>query len=189
MRNNKFDHFNHRKPYKATRRAFLASTMALPFVPATWTAPIVQSVLLPAHAQTSPSCPASDVIPGREFTCEDSNTCVQFRYSLEEGCLVREDGSCTAPSPEASGVRMEFTNEEPAANFTNLLEIEISTDSGNESTSIACDATGVDGTESSEHQLGLDVEGVPYVATFIIGSRDEPDLVSVFVSDITVAPA
>jgi len=76
-----------------TRRRLLAggvvSAFTVPLLPDQWTHPVVQSVLLPAHAQTSP-CETSLELPGCEVSCSDEIGEEFRRYLItvsDDGCL------------------------------------------------------------------------------------------------------
>jgi hypothetical protein len=68
-------------------------------IPALWTAPVVQSVLLPAHAQTSgiePSeCLTSVQVPGCTARCSDADFVELLIFSVDvvDGCLVVQQES------------------------------------------------------------------------------------------------
>ena len=54
-------------------------------VPAVWAKPIVDSVLLPAHAQTSSTCPSQFTIPGESLTCASPlQTATSIRYWIDD---------------------------------------------------------------------------------------------------------
>lgn len=192
MRINKSGHPNTDKRHKAARRSLLIGTTALPFVPTTWTAPVVQSVLLPAHAQTSPdgdsvaACSLTDIIPGQEFACADEEFCVAYSYTLEEGCLIRNPVDCNGPSENVVIIRASY--EEGEGNRQELT-ICLSGDPLVGSTSCQFQYCDDDPSDNDQFpvEVQLTIDGVPYNASGTLGRTEVPP--SVFISDITVAPA
>lgn len=60
---------------KSERRKLLAAlgiTGASAYLPTSWTKPVVESVILPAHAQTTPSAPGTQTISRLTFTYSDT---------------------------------------------------------------------------------------------------------------------
>lgn len=59
----------------STRRRLIQGSVlagsALPFLPGRWSHPIVQSVVLPAHAQTSPACDHELTLRSYTISCSD----------------------------------------------------------------------------------------------------------------------
>lgn len=84
----------------STRRRLLTGSvvtgLTLPVLPGKWSRPVVQSVLLPAHAQSSPPCPTTATIEGCSFRCDDTSPHPDTRHRIsvsEEGCIVVEPAS------------------------------------------------------------------------------------------------
>lgn len=189
MRNNGSDRTSPDNRHRTTRRGLLVATTAVPFLPATWTAPVVQSVLLPAHAQISgppdvEECLVTDVIPRREFECSDSETCEQFSYSLEGGCLVRTEEPCTGTEPAAGALQIVWrpgTSESPGVELGVLVQVAAEPVGVGE-----CDSGGASTTPTQFRTITI--SGEQYQVSFTVG-RTGDDPPTFFVSDITVAPA
>lgn len=85
----------------STRRRILTggivTGLTLPVLPGKWSRPVVQSVLLPAHARTSPSpCLTTLDLPGCSVSCNDDDDIeVESTFQIavsEEGCLLVTPG-------------------------------------------------------------------------------------------------
>jgi len=95
------------RPASARRRALstgLAAGVTSLFLPGQWTRPVVQSVLLPAHAQSSPGGCTVELAVGCEGNCETSRVCRLVTFRCEDNCVTFdvEDVECETdpPSPE-----------------------------------------------------------------------------------------
>ncbi len=85
-----------------TRRRFLnkatygaCTTTALVSVPELWVKPVVQSIIIPAHAQTSTDdsstttpCPDSVTIDGGTWYCSSADSFTTTSFGRSNGCIV-----------------------------------------------------------------------------------------------------
>ena len=91
----------------------VAAGVTAPFIPSSWTRPLVESVLLPAHAQTSPDDEGcrDDVFPGCEICCTagtGSQSTALVR--LVEDCIeVTSDDVPTFVEPPEGEIRVACT--------------------------------------------------------------------------------
>ena len=172
-------------PHASARRRIIAGGVAagaaaLLTLPAQWTRPVVQAILVPAHAQsTLPVTCLTDTIPGRSFNCESGPGCFGYRYELVNGCLVRTDFMCTSVFASAENgeifVRFFLVGEGSEIALTvNFVGVQA-----------PCSGVFISGPGPSQ-SLPMSISGEPFVFSFVIGTTATR---AVFVSDITVAPA
>jgi len=187
-----------------SRRRLLAggvfAGITAPFIPIKWTQPVVKAVLLPAHAQTSPSAPvqtsvsgpeqppclSTDVIPGVTLRCGAEEFCVAYQYELQDGCLVREEIGCGTGLPGPGELRVEFLK---LGVDSGDMVLFIRVFSASDRVVQICDPA-VDPffpLSGVPIRRPMVVSGADYAAAFSIGRTEDPP--TVFVSDITVAPA
>lgn len=112
-----------------TRRQLLTrgvvTGFTLPLLPDRWTHPVVQSVLLPAHAQTSPPCVTSLELLGCSVSCSDEAGEEWRRYLIsinDDGCLEATEVS----GGEGSNVRVRCVRSDVD---TLIVEFFVSTES------------------------------------------------------------
>lgn len=167
----------------------IAAGVSLPFLPRSSTRPVVHSVLLPAHAQTSQqgetgSCSQTDAIPGQSVSCEDVGRCTLYSFFIENGCLLREESDCPASGSElqANQLMVEVTRTE------DTLNVHIRTSALSLATLQYCQQPSTDDSFFIEDVAPqtLTIDGVTHQVTGEYGRTEKPP--AVFVGDITVAP-
>lgn len=165
-------------------------------VPAVWTATVVETVLLPVHAQTSQQEAASGsegcsplFIPGMTVSCPvpgGSGTTINWTtYRIDDS------GSCPVVLSETNG------SEFPGGSYLQVyvrtresesdLYIELRTDGPSRTYSMDCD-----GTTPSEVLSDLDFESssdVTYDADFTVTGTIDGGGNSLTLSDITLTPS
>lgn len=164
------------------------------FIPAHWTRPIVQAVILPAHAQTSPSGDASgdggcrdDVFPGLEVDvngCSSSfESSVTGLISLEGGCIsVATDGNvCSEEVPAPDLLRVSICI---AIGADVRVEVFFVSTSGDESP-LFIFACGLDGAFNDEESGPFLIGGDLFTAVYSIVFAG--DILTV--SDISFVPS
>ncbi len=184
---------------KISRRRLLATTGALGVitvqVPSKWSKPIVDTVILPAHAQTSANCQPL-VIPGTTISCSLPATpateiITRYTFSFVNGCLTYQ--------AEASDDQGLVGGLVPVITLTdsNVLIISELRDRWVEdrTTIMMVTSTGFsimfqdcfDPAEPTTNEtLALTIEGVPCTASFTLSSNSGTEAT---VSDIVIAPA
>lgn len=82
----------------------LAAGVASLFLPRQWTQPVVKSVLLPAHAQVSPSGCRVELPVGCEGDCSTSRLCRLVTFRCEDNCVTFdvEQVECVFDPPSLS---------------------------------------------------------------------------------------
>lgn len=97
----------------SVRRRVLGSGLAAGvtslFLPGQWTPPVVKSVLLPAHAQVSPSGCMVELPVGCEGNCSTSRLCRLVTFSCEDNCVAFDvqQVECDPPSPSPDQIVVE----------------------------------------------------------------------------------
>lgn len=164
-------------PQPSRRHALKGLAVA---IPAAWTTPVIQSISLPAHAQTSPAGPAdppvtTDIIAGRLVNCEDQTLfCERFSYGLVNGNIVRTTSSCGG----SSSAFIEVSFFERSSGFA--MGVAGNSDGGSFSIVWPC---AFPATRALNEPFQID--GVPYTVSFEISGTSNPP--GVLLSDITVA--
>lgn len=156
--------------------------------PAVWTTPIVNSIILPAHAQTSPvakSCAEMDSIDDMTSSCNDPLVqCTRFTYSLDDdGCLVRTVGDCVTVNPPENAVDFEFeTEDDRGFGFELFARVEVAR-SGRSARQVCDDPLDL----RLDHELSLSVGDEEFLLSFRfrVSPDDDP---FVAIENIKVAP-
>lgn len=172
-------------------------------VPAIWATPVVQSVVLPAHAQTSAAesssaASSSDsdgcsalVITGRTRSCpttENVSSTVTIDYRIDDSaaCPVLTQ-SQRVPRPIISDSDDILRVRASTNGFTDLVSIRVQTSGGEVSRELACTAT--DPGSSATGPLMFDSSsGATYQAEFTISATIDGGSNSLTLSDITLTP-
>ncbi len=168
---------------KATYGA--CATTALVSVPELWVKPVVQSIILPAHAQTTTddsttSCTDSITISGSTWSCADSSSFTTTTFGRSNGCIVVSDTE-THTSYIAPAANQIIFGKDPTVNDTFIIHVD--TDYELHSESQDC----LQPSSISFHGSHLIfVEGSVYRVDYTGTRASAPS--SITVSDIVVMP-
>lgn len=175
-------------PVSARRRivtgGVAAGAASMLMVPGQWARPVVQAVVLPAHAQmSSPTCTAL-VLDGCQVECGLGNLSMGTRYTftLEDGCIAIASAEDTTETPTAADQLTILCSRVEVDSVALLLAGEVHDFTNSESGSLNC---GSPTTGTTDVDLSITVESVPFTATGTITSSED----DIVVSNITVAPA
>lgn len=157
-------------------------------LPAAWSAPVIQAVSLPAHAQTS--CAETDTILGRTFACDSSEICIQVSFSLNDGCLTRMGGQkvCEGDEfpPAANEILVAFGF---LTSIPGRMRINIYGPDGQRA-GVVQDCPPEEALEDFESTEGtpftIMVDGVEYSVDFAYGRTQSPP--TIYFTDMLVTP-
>ncbi len=187
------------KPPLPTRRSFLnkatygaCTTTVLVSVPELWVKPVVQSIIIPAHAQTTTDdssttnttpCSDSVTIDGGTWDCGSTDSFTTTTFGRSNGCIVvsntEDHSSYIAPASHQLIVGRETT---PLNTFTVLIASSTFDDGQTQS----C----IDGwPDSYNAYVYIEVEGYSYVANYTwTVTAPTPTTPSTTISDIVLTP-
>lgn len=171
-----------------SRRAALQKLVAS--VPAAWSTPVMQTICLPAHAQTTvtgppediPPCATTDRVAAQSLDCVGLGSCTVYSYQLLNGCLVRTTRPCQGPLA-ANEFAIDFANGfAPGA-----VSIEVRATFGLYTLFLQSCGSPFPDNSFQGTQLPLLVDSVPYEVTLVVGITESP--ATVYHGEILVAPA
>lgn len=190
------NHENH--PQQPTRRRMLKGLAAgggalatTRLVPESWKRPVVESMVLPAHAQTSPtqtgsSCELSTVLPSTSIVCgvdvSDGWVVTRYTFAIIDGCLSYEESSVPIESLPTANNELDVLYDPNGDGDPPTPTIGVRTlNDGSVTVNAACTA----GNTDDAHSLSLEIDSIAYTASFhLIHS------VSTFtISEIDISPA
>ncbi len=187
-------------PFPARRR-FLnkatygaCTTTALVSVPELWVRPVVQSVILPAHAESSPittarpnSCTDSVTIDATDYVCSDSATWTIITFALIDNCItVSSIQTINLPSLDPTSISANQLGFGMVSNFQQSFNIEIATATTSIFTTQNCDTNPISHVANNILFPGIEVSGQSYQAALDVirvGGTQPPSLT---ISDIAV---
>lgn len=170
----------------------LATGTTLTALSGPWTEPIVEKVLLPAHAQTtgdpstSPACTDILVLPGTTLFCDDAaiERSTVYTFTFESGCLSvttqRFSDGC-GPGPEVLDAHISVCETVVPGDGMEIRYFGVVFDEFFFSNSCETPTTG---ETSPFHEFVVD--GVLFVASWTITNSATPPSISM--SEITVSP-
>lgn len=171
----------------ARRRAVktgLAAGVTSLLLPGEWSRPIVQAILLPAHAQTSPPTepePCELILEGCTAQCQDTATS-ETRYTLarEDGCPVITNIETTSVPPGTNQILILCQFEHDV-----LVSGLIALPGGIQHQTFGVWRCGPDTAAfTGDPHPTMEIEGVPHTVQFTI--TVDPGLVTV--SQVVVTP-
>jgi len=168
-------------------------------LPESWSKPVIDTVMLPAHAATTgvdssstqeeESCKNTAIIPGGAVKCSDEppySIYHLYSFSLsDDDCLTQVEKiyNTEAPSPEDNEFRVHYRKHTPES-WEGRMTVNTAQGIGaGRAVDQFCLDRNNDFSESRVHELKID--GVAYTASFTLYRYQT----IVSISDITVAPA
>lgn len=136
-------------------------------LPTVWVKPVVNSVLLPAHAQTSPD----------EDEDEDSTPTCEVGTTLANESQLMEDDVCIAVTPEedtpgqcVSGDTISGDLDLPPGTYSVVVTVQLASDNTNEDFSGTVTCCGGDSSTFSGVYARTDTDTEPASSAFTVAS-------------------
>ncbi len=184
-----------------TRRSFLnkatcgaCTTTVLVSVPELWVKPVVQSIIIPAHAQTSTDdssttnttpCSDSVTIDGGTWDCVSANSFTTTTFGRSNGCIVvsntEDHSSYIAPASHQL-----IVGKDP--NSLNMFTVHIASSTSDDGQTQHC-TNGWDNFYNAD--VYIEVEGYSYVANYtltVTAPTSTTPNTSTTISDIVLTP-